>query len=307
MRGRKVGSLKHKNYDVSDAEWSAVLRYFLVSKQGSGVSETIRSKLEVSCPITGKDPKATLSIQFRTRVEDITQRLGTVELTQTPDTDDVDLFGWTSQAIEQRDRFEDQIVSEKRDAGKSDETITTLKTQLEELVRAKEEHENDLLSKFAALLNEKKLRLREVERILSTGKLDQRALDHLEKTLPPAEAQATRGQKRSARQAKQTSESDESDGFEDMEIDKAVNPDSDDGRQTADRGSDTETDNDLDQPITSQTETGSAGPSKPSRKAQDDRSLPPRRDLPFTKAAEKKAEEPVANDDEETESEDDEL
>jgi hypothetical protein len=282
-----------------------------VSKQGSGVSDTTRRSLEVTCSISGKDPTASLAISFRTRIEDITQRLGGLELLQTADTDDVDLFGWTSQVIDQRDKFEDDFLAYRQKASKSNETIDSLEHQLEELIKAKEEHETELLSKFAALLNEKKLRLRNLERNMSTSKADKRALDQLEQSLPESTEDEPRGKKRSARNAKTASESDESDGFEAMDVDKPESADSDeDDNQTTDRGSETESeaDDDLDQPVTSQTEGASTGASKLPQKHQSDQSLPPTRHLPFTQAAQKnKEDEPVPVDDEETETEDDEL
>jgi hypothetical protein len=281
-----------------------------VSKQGSGVSDITKRSLEVTCSISGKDPKASLAISFRTRIEDITQRLGGLELPQTADTGNVDMFGWTSQVIDQRDKFEDDILAERQQASKSNETIASLQRQLEELIKAKEEHETELLSKFAAVLNEKKLRLRNFERHMSTGKVDKRALDRLEESLPDSAEDEPRGKKRSARNAKSTSESNESDGFEAMDVDKNEKADSDeDDRQTTDHESDTESeaDDDFDQPVTSQTVASSTEASKLPQKDHSEQSLPPTRSLPFNKAAPKKADEPIAVDDDETETEDDEL
>jgi DNA double-strand break repair and V(D)J recombination protein XRCC4 len=287
----------------------------LVSKQGSGVSDSIRQNLEVACSISGKDPKASLSISIRTRVEDITQRLGSLELPQTPDTDGVDLFGWASQAIDRRDELEDDLIRGKSDAAASGIRITSLQAQLDDLVKAKTEHEDELLGRFAVLLNEKKLRLRELKRLMSTAKVDKKALERLEASLPASGlGSGKRGKKRTAPDTKGASESDDSDGFEAMDVDKPTDDakaaDSDKERHTTEDETETESDNDdLDHPVASQTERGEATYSRLPPKEQPP-SLPPTRDLPFTKQkqAEKESKAlPPPPDDEETASEDDEL
>lgn len=317
VRSRKLEQLRHTNYDGSNEEWAAVLKHILISRQGSGVDQTIKQNLDVSCTISGKDPKATLSISFRTRVEDITQRLGSIELAQSEDTDNVDLFAWASQAIDRRDELESQLTKEREDASTATNTVASLQAQLEDLNKAKVEHENELLEKFAALLNEKKLRLRELHRQMSTGKVDKRALERLEAALPPRSGTRARGKKRSAGQTAQASESDGSDGSEAMDVDKPgidkKAADSDDDRHTTENETETESDDgaDLDKPVTSQTEAGSTGSSKLPQKPQEQhQSLPPPRDLPFTRQtrqAEKETKASSPQDDEETASEDDEL
>ena len=313
MRSRKLEQLQHRNYDGSTEEWTAILKHVLISKQGSGVSEMIKRNLDVSCTISGKDPKASLSISYRTRVEGITQRLGGIELAQTQDTDNVDLFGWASQAIERRDELENQILEEKEETSKSTTMIASLQAQLEDLTKAKSEHEAELLDKFAALLNEKKLRLRELNRQMSTAKIDKNALERLEASLGPSGSNARqRGKKRPIRDTEEANESDESDGFEAMDVDKPDDKeaDSEDDRRTTDNESDTESDDegDLDKPMTSQTEAGS----ETATKKQQQQPLPPPRNLPFTKQTKQpeKAKEPTQGDDDddkETASEDDEL
>lgn len=54
----------------------------------------------------------------------------------------------------------------------AEETIQKLNTQLEDLVKAKKEHEDELIGKFVLLLNEKKLKVRNQQRLLATAKVD---------------------------------------------------------------------------------------------------------------------------------------
>jgi hypothetical protein len=55
--------------------------------------------------------------------------------------------------------------------------VAELRAQLEELTEAKTARETELLEKFCALLNEKKVKIREQQRLLSAAKVDPSRLD----------------------------------------------------------------------------------------------------------------------------------
>lgn len=54
----------------------------------------------------------------------------------------------------------------------AEETITKLNTQLEDLVQAKNDHDDQLVAKFVQLLNEKKLKIRNQQRLLASANID---------------------------------------------------------------------------------------------------------------------------------------
>lgn len=54
----------------------------------------------------------------------------------------------------------------------AENTISQLNTKLEDLITAKNEHDDQLIAKFAKLLNEKKLMIRNQKRLLATAKVD---------------------------------------------------------------------------------------------------------------------------------------
>lgn len=320
MRARSLDKLRAKNYDGSTEEWLSILEYCLVSRQ-SDIDSAVRDNLDVSCAVSGKDPKAVMTLSFRTRVQDITQRLGSIELPQTEDTDDVDLFGWATQLASSRDQLKDEAAQQGKKAGAESQTIVALQNQLEELTKAKTDHEQELVSKFAQLLNEKKHQLRRLHRILETAQVDPQKVSEAEASIP---LEAKRGRKRSARESRQGNESDESEGFDEMDMDKpagAEQSDEDDeqrAQQTTDSEDTASEDeaHDFDQPVMSQTEAGSDGPPTTRAKEKASQSMPAPRELPFTsrgkqghkdgKAPSPKPQAPI-DDDEETASEDDEL
>lgn len=333
VRQRSLTKLRAKNYDGSKDEWAAIISFVLRSREGPVINNAQKANLDVTCSISGKDPNGTLTIAIRHKVEDITQNLGNIELPQTEDTDDIDLFGWTLQAIEKRDKLDGMVEAQTGELQSKDAALKTLQKQIDELVEAKAEHEKQLLSNFTVLLNEKKLKIRTMHRVLSTAKTDPKTLKELQSVLKEEEsATPRRRKKRHATEPPKDDETEESEAFETMEVDQVSNVrqhtdregDSASSRETTPAPSETDEDEDNDLGGSKQTE------SRPRTRAMDSKGkgskqkspspLPPRRELPFqrtgrqhnkapTTQKEQKSQPapPPGDDDEETASEDDEL
>ena len=132
-------------------------------------------------------------------------------------------------------------------------TIASLDAKLDELVKAKSEHEEELISKFVLLLNEKKLKIRNQQRLLSTAKVDKTKLQQMQKTLEGRGRQvesSRAGKRRADAQAdeEEGAQNESSDGFEKMDLDKqegivAASQDASSERQTTPETG-TETDSD---------------------------------------------------------------
>ena len=54
----------------------------------------------------------------------------------------------------------------------AEDAVRRLGEQLEELMLAKNQHEHELIANFARLLNEKKLKIRNQQRLLASATLD---------------------------------------------------------------------------------------------------------------------------------------
>jgi uncharacterized coiled-coil protein SlyX len=63
------------------------------------------------------------------------------------------------------DELEAQLAEQKQ-------MVDKLNAQVKSLGEAKQEHEDALLQKFSELLNSKKLKIRDQQRLLSTAKID---------------------------------------------------------------------------------------------------------------------------------------
>ena len=209
--------------------------------------------------------------------------------------------------------------------------------------KLKEANETALLEKFSLLLNEKKLKIRDQQRLLATANVDQTKVQEMElETEEPARALRTK--KRKANAAK-TAGSDSDDAFEKMDVDKPsvsttgrVGEDSEEDvsdQRDAQTASETESDSDVEmtgknssKPVSPPVKKSQASqqrlsqvkekspPSTRTRAATAEKesepvrvekvALPPRRELPFTnrKTVKKSSPLPAAKDGSETESDD---
>lgn len=243
---------------------------------------------------------------MQTHVEDIKRRLGTIELSYSENTEDIDLFGWAAQVVQTRDDISAKLSEREARLHQAEKQIDSFKNHLDELIAAKEEHETQLLSKFALLLNEKKLRIRTQQRQLAEADRPSR-VGTSTKT-----SKVSRKRKQDAK-PEDSDTGEESEGFEAMNIDiahdAAAGQGSDQAQMTS---SDTDTDTDEDPSLAQRTAA------VPGQQPQSTRSpTPPPRSLPFGKASKGTASKTekstdtgiskAAEDDDETASEDDEL
>lgn len=309
MRERKLSQLQHSENKRSADKWRQELLATLVPHATNALSEIERDILRISCKFAGNGPDPGLTISI---VEEIIGGIchthGKIMLEFSTRTDDVNLFDWANEVVIDRDKLRVSTLRYEQQAKDSQSRIESLRKELDELIQAKKNHENEMLAKFAELLNQKKLRIRLQQRQLAS------------QDGPPAN---NKNGSKSSRKRKidkhQTAAESESDGeaFEPMDIDEKADedvsePESVQAYRSA-TGSATETE-DEDLPI--QTTTASHKPKAPSP-ITNGNDLPPIRSLPFGRQPHPTAQaKPLKNDtatnqelglDDETASEDDEL
>lgn len=112
------------------------------------------------------------------------QRLGVIVLRQ-DDEQAIGLFEWTGTAVAQADSLVRQVVDLQDRYRTAEDTIKRLNERLEDLTRDKSAHETELMTHFAQLLNEKKLKIRNQQRLLASATADiaQGKKCHLSRTL----------------------------------------------------------------------------------------------------------------------------
>lgn len=241
----------------------------------------------------------------------------------------IDLFEWTCLSIKSANTLKSDVAASQASVKERDEQIRKLEETISEFTTLKKQNEDHLLEKFALLLNEKKLKVRDQQRIIASANIDPSKIEPEEDMDVDLEVSA--GPSRPRKRKAGTVVEDDSDEDVKMEVDEPeVEPDSDEAdRQTA---SETESDSDTNtMPSSAPKVTAKAKPAspkpkaispprrktrgssvQPERKPEDDLDedgMPPPRALPFQKkpVARQAAPLPPPAEGSETESETDEL
>lgn len=275
------------------------------------------------------ESKATkLSITIQRRIEGITvcyysslyaidhglilrkQRFGTLALRATED-EEIDTFEWCASAVASRNKTNEELQALKATLSEKDEQVKKLEDSFAELVALKNGHEKSLLEKFSLLLNEKKLKIRDQQRLLASSNVDPAKLQALNATRRDSRSRSAGPSRRGKRKVEDKEDSDSDEGFEKMEVDEEeAPPDSEDeDRHTPDAEStadETESEGEAPQ-RSSPPPKKTVNESKPSARntRADSFDSPPQRSLPSRNPAPPPKSAPV--DGSETESDDDEL
>lgn len=88
------------------------------------------------------------------------------------DSQEIDFISWTATAVIRCTSLEEEIYTLREKYEEQSHVVGKLNQQLEELINAKIEHENLLLEKFRDLLNAKKLKIRDQQRLLASANVD---------------------------------------------------------------------------------------------------------------------------------------
>ena len=230
----------------------------------------------------------------------------------------VELYEWCDLTIQSKGKVERELVELKKQLKAKEVEAKKINESLELMIKLKNEHEDDLIEKFSLLLNEKKLKIRDQQRLLASANVDpakaaavERSRASKSRSVGPSHAR-----KRKAGQAAQD-ESDSDDGFEKMDVNdqheptdsEAEPPQTPDRVSTADEESEDEAPRSIPPERKTSAETKPAERKAPAEEAEED-ALPPRRELPFSKRPPSKPvlpPKPAPTGDLETESDDDEL
>ena len=112
-----------------------------------------------------------LLVHFRNNISGITQKLGEIQLKQN-ETEEIDSVSWCGTAVQRGTVLEAEVQDLTVKYEEQGKTMEKLNKQLEDLIEAKKSHEDALLGKFRELLNAKKLKIRDQQRLLAGAKVD---------------------------------------------------------------------------------------------------------------------------------------
>ncbi|KAL6720223.1 hypothetical protein ACLMJK_002144 [Lecanora helva] len=280
IKHSRISKLRDKRSDLTKEQWEQVLLSSLLQQPAQKVDK----ELEILASIRGGN----LTIQIRKNISGITQKLGEINLKEN-EAQEIDAIGWCGIAVQRSTNLEAEVLNLRTTYEEQSETIRKLNKELEELVEAKKTHEETLLQRFRELLNSKKIKIRDQQRVLATAKVDPAQVEKVNNTrrIPKARAAAaSRDSKRKAEEA--ASESSEEESFENKpptqkdeinDSDQANTPEPSDQDATED-----ESDNDLASAPHSNLSLGKNKASKsgaPKQETLQTDTPPPSRELPF--------------------------
>ncbi|KAI9673558.1 MAG: hypothetical protein M1829_004065 [Trizodia sp. TS-e1964] len=287
-----LARLKSKHFQGSQGEWESILSHLLLHKLLQG---TERDSIKQTELVATTVADAEITISIRKRIGSMIQTLGSLSLPY-DDNETIQLFEWTATAAESDSQTQTQVglLTDRNTAQQV--TILSLSRQLEDLVKAKEAHENALLENFRDLLNSKKLKIRDQQRLLAAVKVDSGTASKV----ISARANPASRNPGSSRSGKRKTSGQASPQEKALVEDQGTETESEDEREELDRAVTAETPDRTEDESTDGTEdfappkppagkaavvAPAAVPKKDIRPSKRITSPPPRRELPFKKTA----------------------
>lgn len=161
LKHDKVSRLKDKKHPIAEDEWERILAEVLLDRQSD-------PDIELAAQVAEGQSVALI---IRRSISGIKQRIGTINLDCDEDKG-LDLFDWCGTALASKTELRAELDSVNAKAQELEHAVKELKDQLEELIEAKKAEESELLIKFRDLLNEKKVKIREQQRLLLANNVD---------------------------------------------------------------------------------------------------------------------------------------
>jgi hypothetical protein len=170
------GSVKHNNvvalqastYTGDDDEWKQILAYTLLQERAAANLNALQG-LEIGAEVSGE----TCTLSLRKKFGAVVRRLGSISLNRDDEREEVSAFDWVETAVASSDGLRSELATLQASLLSQHEQVASLTTQLDELVKAKKEHEEQLLRKCAALLDTKRAKIRDQQREINAMCKDQ--------------------------------------------------------------------------------------------------------------------------------------
>lgn len=287
VKSTNLVALQANNYRGDDDEWRSVVASAMLQERSDANLDALQG-LETVAAIKGE----TCTLTLRKNIGGIIQRLGSIKLTQDDEKEEVSAFEWVDTAVAASDGLRSELMTLQASLGSQQAQVAQLTEQLDQLLTAKKEHEEQLLRKCAVLLDSKRAKIRDQQSELN-ALADGRSKDKADSV-----ARKAGGSGRGKRKASHEDVEEEDEGADDADD---LNGDEDDlveeeeeGQRTPDHETEDEASDDgfappvkaPSQGAPSQKRGNSAtGTAKDLGTLEDVdvEDLPPRRELPFAR------------------------
>jgi len=155
LKQSNISSLKSSQFAGKDEELQHILASSLLHVK---TEEKHNENLELVASVADDSAK----INVRRNIGGIIQLVATITLDLDDEREEVSPFSWVDEAVGEIEDGRQTISELETSLSKTQNENAKLKAQLEELMQAKKEHDEELFQKFAALLNTKKQKIREL-------------------------------------------------------------------------------------------------------------------------------------------------
>lgn len=294
IKSNDLVALQASKYNGDEDEWKQVLTCTLLQQRPDANLDALQS-LEVVAAVNGE----TCTLTVRNNIGGITSRLGSINLTHDDEREEVSAFEWVDTAAAASDDLRSELATLHSSLESQQAQVAKLTAQLDELVKAKKEHEEQLLRKCAVLLDSKRAKIRE----------QQRELNAMSKVTGHKAGASSRGKRKAYEHSSDLDEDDKAklglDGAEDdADEDEDLEAEEYEGQQTPEQETE---DEDSDDGFAAFQKGPSAKVSSTSTQGRkydgevtskdggvmdvDVESLPPRRELPFARRKPQSSEE----------------
>ncbi|KZZ98477.1 DNA double-strand break repair and VJ recombination XRCC4 [Moelleriella libera RCEF 2490] len=155
LRHDRLSSLRVNNCPVTSAEWEDILKSVFEPEPLPDIQVAATIQTESSITLT-----------VRKQVQGITQRLGDLTLGHSA-AESIELFDWCLTLADAAAHGREVAAETAAELRGMHAAVDELKSQLDELLQAKADDEVALLQKFRQLLNEKKVKIRQQQKIIT--------------------------------------------------------------------------------------------------------------------------------------------
>lgn len=283
LKESSVNNLQSSHFTGNLDAWKALLRYVLLHERPKASNAEAFQGLELVAAISGNK----LTITIRKNVGGITQRLGSIRLDEDTEREEVNGFEWADTAVANSDALRSELETLQASVSSQKDDVARLTQQLDDLVKAKKEHEDQLLQKFASLLNAKKLKIRDQQRLLHGAQIDPSAAEEVSSLRQDTGRRPALSRRGKRRADDALAEPEAEDEEEEEDADEAAAP-----QEETPPPSDQETEDEdnFDEAPAARASTQRKSPvvkqKEPSSMDVDEPGeLPPRRELPFSRSA----------------------
>lgn len=161
LKSNNLVALQASKYNGDTDEWKQVLTCTLLQQRPDANLDALEN-LEIVATVNGE----TCTLTLRNNIGGITTRLGAIKLDRDEE-EEVSALEWADTAAAASGELRDELAALHQSLASQKAQVAKLTAQLNELVTAKKEHDEQLLRKCAVLLNSKRSKIREQQRELN--------------------------------------------------------------------------------------------------------------------------------------------